>query len=232
LAHLVICISYEEKHRLVRLGIPLGKIVVITHLPEIAELSGRSDQPFTDGRPTVVYAGHLSYWKGVDLLLEAFARLQEEMPDARLVVLGDGWSRKSLEEQARKLSISNKVSFRGWLKPADAFDLIRSSDITVIPHRVSSMPNKLFTYMHCGKPIVASDYPAIRTILEQNQCGVLFKSGDAKDLSAKLRLLLLDEALRSKLGANARRAAISRYNWENESQKLLAIYSRLQHGMI
>jgi glycosyltransferase involved in cell wall biosynthesis len=230
LTDLVVSISDEEKRRLIRFGVPREKIVVIMHLPEIAEFSGGGERSFTKVRPIIIYAGHIIDWKGIDLLLEAFAQLQEKVPDARLVLLGDGSSRKSLEEQARKLSISSKVSFHGWLRPADAFDLIRASDIAVIPHVVSSMPNKLFTYMHCGKPIVASDYPGIRAILEQNQCGVLFRSGDAKDLSEKLGLLLLDEMLRLRLAANAKIAAMQRYNWENESRKLLDIYSRLQHA--
>lgn len=226
-ANVVICISEEEKANLVRLGIPPTKIAVICHMPDTEEFSGRGSSHIGISPITIVYAGTLNPAKGVGLLLEAFNCLHREVSEVSLVVLGDGPERASLEAQARRLSIVDKVRFLGWLDPRDAFDVIRASDVAVIPHTASSVPSKMFSYMHCGKPIVASDFPSVRRVLEDAQCGVLFRRGDAKDLACKLKLLLLDEALRIKLGANAQTAARRKYNWQSESQKLLAIYSGL-----
>jgi glycosyltransferase involved in cell wall biosynthesis len=227
-AKFVICVSDEEKARLVRLGVPNEKITVIMSLPEFQNLPTGGELPI-DSRQTIIYAGHLLPWKGVNLLLEAFSYLQAEIPETRLVVLGDGPSRKVLERQAQKLSISSNVSFLGWLQPRDAFDLIRASDVAVIPHLVTSMPSKLFTYMHCGKPIVASDFPSVRNVLVEAECGLLFRPADARDLCEALRRILVDKALRSKLAASAERAARQHHNWENECYKLVALYSNLNH---
>jgi glycosyltransferase involved in cell wall biosynthesis len=226
-ADIVICISDEEKASLARLGIPPQKIAVISHYPDAEEFSSRSVLRSRDSFITIVYAGYLNPLKGVNLLLEAFSYFHRELPEARVLVLGDGPTRTSLEAQARRLSIASKVKFLGWLNPRDAFDLIRASDVAVIPHTGSSLPSKLFSYMHCGKPIVASDFPGVRTVLANAQCGLLFKPGDPNDLAAKLKALLSDKAVRTRLGANAQIAASQRYNWQNESRKLLAIYSNL-----
>jgi len=75
---------------------------------------------------------------------------------------------------------------------------------------------------------VASDFPSVRRILGEARCGILFRSGDAKDLSDVLSRILVDKSTRQELSSNAERAAMKRYNWENESRKLVALYSSIE----
>jgi glycosyltransferase involved in cell wall biosynthesis len=228
----VICVSDEEKSRLVRLGIAKEKITVIMTMPELGE-SQKREAPMASphSNPVVVYAGIFLPWKGLDVLLRGFSYLLHEVPEARLVLVGDGPSRRSLEAQARQLSISRKVTFLGNIHPAKSIEVVRAADVAVIPHQVNSMPTKLFFYMHCGRPVVATDFPTVRRLLDEVKCGVLFRPGDAKDLSSALKRILADESLRHELSSNAERAATQRYNWENESQKLLEIYSNLARSL-
>jgi glycosyltransferase involved in cell wall biosynthesis len=120
------------------------------------------------------------------------------------------------------------VAFLGNVHSSHALNLVRGSHVAVIPHLVSGMPSKMFFYMHCGMPIVASDFPGIRRVLNETKCGILFRPGDTKELANVLRRVLVDDALRYQLSSNAERAAGQRYNWENESQKLIDLYSSLQ----
>lgn len=228
----VICVSDEEKSRLVQLGIPEEKITVIMALPEIREFSKHGDlTPLTNLNPTIVYAGLLVPWRGIDVLLKGFSYLLNEMPEARLVLLGDGPSRRSLEAHAHQLSVSSKVIFLGNTHPAEAIEIVRAADVAVIPHQLDSMPTKLSFYMHCGKPVVASDFPSVRRVLDEAKCGILFRPGNAKDLSSALKRILADESFRHELSSNAEAAARQRYNWENESQKLLEVYSNLARSL-
>jgi glycosyltransferase involved in cell wall biosynthesis len=224
----VICISDEEKSKLVRLGIPEEKIVVVMTMPEMEEFSSHGDVgPLTSLHHTIVYAGLFLPWKGIDVLLEGFSYLLNEMPETRLVLLGDGPSRRSLEAQARRLSVFDKVRFLGNTSPAKAIEIVRAASVAVIPHQIDSMPTKLFFYLHCGKPVVASDFPSVRRILGEAKCGILFPSGDAKGLSDVLSRILRDRSKLRELSSNAQRAAMKRYNWENESRKLVGLYSSI-----
>jgi glycosyltransferase involved in cell wall biosynthesis len=227
-ASFVVCVAEGERMRLEHVGVQAGKIVTVMNLPSSDEVpKARPAGPSHTVGPRVVYAGTLSPWKGVDVLLNAFRLLLSSMPDAGLVVLGDGISRRSLELQANQLGIVGKVRFLGWVDPHEVFETIRSSDVSVIPHLVPSMPDKLFTYMHCATPIIASDFPGIRNILDTNMCGIVFKNGDERDLAGALRLVLGNLELRRRLASNAA-VASKHYSWSNEARKLTAMYAKLQ----
>ena len=229
-ARFVVCVCDEEKLRLLRLGIPANKIVTIMNVPSSDELPKPKSRHLSNAHsPSIVYAGTLSPWKGLIVLLNAFKLLLSDVPHARLIILGDGISRHSLESLATRLLISGNVYFLGWRDPGEAFDIIRSSDVAVIPHLISSMPDKLFVYMHCATPTVASDFSGIRSILDANKCGLLFTNGDEAGLAALLKLVLGDRRLRRRLASNAK-LACERYNWDNESLKLIGMYAKLLNG--
>lgn len=229
-ADFVVCVSDGEKIRLSRLGIRSEKIVTIMNVPSTDEIpKRRRDRPSFVRNPSVVYAGTLSPWKGVNVLLKAFKLLLSEVPNARLLILGDGISRNSLESQANQLSVSKNVTFFGWREPREAFETIAFSKVAVIPHLIASMPDKLFVYMQCATPIVASDFSEIAKILDRSGCGILFRSGDEQSLAQSLKLVLDNRELQLGLTTRAKLAA-KRYNWENESLKLIAMYNKLAMG--
>ena len=136
-----------------------------------------------DDRPVVGYAGHLYPWKGLDVLLAAIERL----PGVRALIVG-GLAGEPDLERVRALAdrvAPGRVTFAGQVDPPRVAGLLRQADVLVLPNtpgRVSAAytsPLKLFEYMASGRPIVASDLPALREVLRPDENAVLVEAGSA-----------------------------------------------------
>ncbi len=181
--------------------------------------------------PVVAYAGHLYAWKGVDVLLDALALV----PDARGLIVGGHGEEPDLgrlRQRAADLGISERVTFTGLVEPGRVADLLRQATVLVLPNPASAIstrftsPLKLFEYMATGRPIVASDLPAIREILHDEVDALLVPPGDASALARGLRRLLDDPALASRLG-RASLDAVPQYSWERRGERIEALLSQL-----
>ena len=97
-------------------------------------------------------------------------------------------------------------------------------------HYQMNLPPKIFEYMICEIPVVASDFSYWREILEDSeygQCGICVDLEDPKSLAKAVTYLMENEDDAIQMGLNGRRAVLERFNWENETQKLLDLYTRL-----
>jgi len=185
-----------------------------------------------DGR-TVVYAGQLYRWKGVDTLLAAMAAL----PEARLVVLGGRGSDDDPDlvaclERARALGIADRVEFRGFVPHAQVRETIAGAGVAVLPlpdnlmARYFTSPLKLFDYMAAGAPIVASDLPTVREVLSDGDDALLVAPEDPAALATAIRRLLVNSGLADRL----RRTAFEQvraYTWDARAARIIEALGRV-----
>ena len=174
--------------------------------------------------PIVGYAGHLYPWKGVDILLESLARL----PHARGLIVG-GHDREPdlqrLKDAAGKMGIAARVTFTGPVAPSEVPQLLRKADVLALPNPASAIstfytsPLKLFEYMAAGRPIVASDLPAIREVLRHEVTALLVPPGNPDALASAVERLASDPSLGPAL-ARAASAAVLDYSWERRAGRL------------
>jgi glycosyltransferase involved in cell wall biosynthesis len=183
----------------------------------------------SEKEPLVLYQGGFSHHRGLENLLTAIALV----PRGKLVMMG--WGR--LEEDLRTIAqakglMNNRVFF---LPPVPQDELLlwtSSADAGVIPYRnvglnnYFSLPNKLFEYIVAGIPVVASDFPELRRVIEEFKVGCTFNPDDPKDIARAISWVFEDEKRLVELKENARRAAAV-LNWENEEKKLLELYRKL-----
>ena len=176
--------------------------------------------------PVVGYAGHLYPWKGPDVLIAAIERL----PGVRALVVG-GLAGEADLERVRALAdriAPGRVTFAGQVDPPRVAGLLRQADVLVVPNtpgRVSAAytsPLKLFEYMASGRPIVASDLPALREVLRPDENAVLVEAGDAGSLAAGLARVLGDAALASRLAAQARED-VREWTWARRAERIEAL---------
>jgi len=149
-----------------------------------------------------VLVARLVEQKGVDILIDAFARVADRLPDWRLDLVGDGPLRERLEAQARRAGIAERVSFHGH--QADPFPFLYAASVFVLPSRFEGMPNAMLEAMGVGLAIIVSDAsPGPLELIRHGETGLVFPTGDAGALADAILRLCGDSALRERFAAAA-----------------------------
>ena len=195
------------------------------------ESSGKSMSD-TESTVNLIYTGGMDLHRGLASLVEAMPEIRNEIPNVRLTMVGDGAIRADLEKQSKKLAVDDIISFKGWQPQETIPAYIHRADIGLIPHLKSvhtdnTIPHKLFHYMYLGVPVVASDCDPLQRIIEAEQAGTVYSSGDSGALAAEVIKLARDPGLRNKMGSRGRIAVAERYNWEYTAEKLVDLYDAL-----
>ena len=185
-----------------------------------------------DGEPEILYAGQLYPWKGVDVLVEAFA----QVPRGRLVILG-GMEGEADIARVRalvdRLGLSARVDMPGLVPQARVADALRRATVVAVPFLRTAMterhtsPLKAFEAMAAGRAIVASDLPSTREVLRHGHTAWLVAPGDPAALAAGLRRVLDDRALAESL-ARAAHAAAPAYGWPARAQALVSVFAEVR----
>jgi glycosyltransferase involved in cell wall biosynthesis len=158
-------------------------------------------------RPAIVALGRLSHEKGMDLLVEAFARIAPEHPDWSLRIFGEGPERSTLESLAETLGVGGRTCLAGWTP--DPIAALRDADVFVLPSRYEGFPNALLEAMAVGLPCISFDCDSgPREIITSAVDGLLVPAGDTAALARALEQVLVDTALRGRLGSAAREVTV------------------------
>jgi glycosyltransferase involved in cell wall biosynthesis len=181
-------------------------------------------------RFSVIYVGGVTLGRGLQVLLQAMPVIIEKVPDFLFVIIGKGYAVASLQEMAKSKELEQHVEWCGWVDHKKIYSYISVSKIGVIPgfatgHTNTTIPNKIFDYMGCGIPVVASDTVPVKRVVASEQCGLTFKSGDSADLA---RVILAIHADPDGYGSHGRIAVQERYNWGVDSRRLLSVVDRFQ----
>lgn len=164
--------------------------------------------------------------KGIDFLIRAFAELVKDYPDLALVVAGDGPEREKLESLAKDLNIASQVRFLGTVTFQEGIALLKSAFCTVVPSLSEGGGLVNIEAQASGCPVVATNVGGIPEYVEDGTSGLLCKPADARDLEAKLRMLLDDSAFRSRL-IEGGYAHAARFSWDVLGPQYLALYGEL-----
>ena len=193
----------------------------------------RAAHGISDGERVILFVGSLDsahYFKGVDVLLHAFALLRD--PPARLLIIGRGDLRPQYQAQAATLGIKDRVCFDDAVTDAELPAHYRLADVLVLPSttRGEAFGVVLLEAMAGAAPVIASDLPGVRSVVTRTGGGLLTPPGDAKALAAALRLLLTDERLRRDMGQRGRAGVARLYAWPKVIDELEALYRRALAG--
>lgn len=166
-----------------------AKIIVIPNGIDIAEVDRLSREPLThrwfddDQPPVVVAAGRLTYQKGFDVLLRAFALARARCP-MRLIVLGKGPEQSQLQALAEQLGIAADVELTGHV--SNPLPYLRRAALFVLPSRWEGLSNALLEAMACGTPVVASRCTGSTEVLNRGRYGSLVNVGDVEELARSI----------------------------------------------
>jgi glycosyltransferase involved in cell wall biosynthesis len=202
----------------------------INNFPMIGELEG--DVGWDRKSDEVCYVGGIAAIRGIREVVSAMALAH---PQIRLNLVG-GFAEADVEKEVRSLSGWRQVNPLGILDRLGVRDVLARSRVGIVtflpvPNHVDAQPNKMFEYMSAGLPLVASNFPLWREIVEGNDCGLCVNPLDPEAIAGAVNRLVQDSALAQRMGENGRRAVMERYNWVAEEKKLLAFYEQLQSRM-
>jgi sugar transferase (PEP-CTERM/EpsH1 system associated) len=174
---------------------------------------------------TIGTVGRLDPVKNHDALLTAFVALQGRFPLLRLVVVGDGPLRASLEARAAGLGVAGRVSFTGTR--SDTSDLMRGFDIFALPSVNEGISNTILEAMATGLPVVAARVGGNPELVVDGVCGRLYAPSDPSALELALLSYLTDPSLRGAHGKAARDRVVQNFSLEAMVQRYLALYDEL-----
>ncbi len=186
----VFAVSEALKADIVRLGVDASHVVVIPNGIEVGkfplrsraaarELAGLSPE----GR-YVVCVSRLSHEKGIDVLIDAAAKMATR--DVRIVIVGDGPDEDALKARAQRLGVADRIVFVGARPHDDVPAWISSADVAVLSSRKEGYPNALVEYLACGRPAVAARVGGVPEILTSHTLGIMVPSDDPHALAQGL----------------------------------------------
>lgn len=198
----------------------------INNFPMPSELD--AGMPWSGKHKEVCYVGGISSIRGIR---EVIAAIGVSRSGATLSLVGN-FTENAVREEVRNLPGWDKTNEIGFLPRAGVRDILGRSVAGIVtflpvPNHIEAQPNKMFEYMSAGLPVIASDFPLWREIVEGNECGLCVDPLDPAAIAAAIDRLVDDPELARRMGENGRRAVRERYNWHVEEEKLLALYRKL-----
>ena len=206
------------------------KPIVVHNYPDLGMLPNPSTRRGEGKEKVLVYVGGISKIRGAVEMIQALEHLNPAW-DVRLELIGK-FDPPELEGELQALLGYRRVRFLGWLPWELAWERAQAAFAGLVlfhpaPNHTNSFPNKLFEYMAAGLPVVASNFPLWKEIVEGNQCGITVDPLDPKEIAQAIEYLLTHPEEARQMGENGRRAVEEKYNWEKETEKLLALYEEL-----
>ena len=220
-------------------GIPEDRVTVIPNAVDIEKfpIGGAADESLQTqlglaGATVIGFIGSFYAYEGLDLLLDAFPRVLEAMPTARVLLVGGGPQDAALKAQAQRLGIADKVVFTGRVPHADVnryYDLV---DILAYPRhsmRLTELvtPLKPLEAMAQARLLVASDVGGHRELIEHGVNGILFKAGSAAHLADAVIDLARARDLWPQLKLAGRTFVEQQRNWPVSVARYRPVYERL-----
>ena len=176
--------------------------------------------------PLIGMVGRLKRYKSVDHLLEAFVIVRQELPEVRLIIVGDGDDKERLMETARRLGIADAATFAGFVSEEEKVRYLNEMHVAVNTSAKEGWGLTVIEANACGTPTVSSNVQGLRDAVVEGETGLLYEYGNREQLAEKLLLVLRDERLRQRLAGNALKRS-KEFDWNIAAEKTLAVIDRV-----
>jgi glycosyltransferase involved in cell wall biosynthesis len=206
------------------------KACPVQNFPLPEELGPAVDsQAATNRPPHIAYVGGITRIRGIIETVDALAHVKT--PGAKLKLVGECNERET-DHRAKSRPGWEKVDAHGWQSRKDAAAIMAACRAGLVvfhpvPNHIEAQPNKMFEYMAAGLPVIASDFPLWRSIIDGAQCGLLVDPMDPEAIATAIDWVLTHPDEADAMGRRGRDAVKAQYNWASEERKLLDFYGRI-----
>jgi glycosyltransferase involved in cell wall biosynthesis len=184
----------------------------------------------------IVHLGEMSPARGITDFVQACGRVTHKNMKAILVgKYGDEETRLAVDRLKAAYDLNGCLKHMGMVPYQQVLDLLNQSAIGIVPFRNKpalrlSVPTKMFEYMACALPVIATDLPTTTPFIQEADCGLIIPPEDPTALAEAITYLLDHPEESRRLGINGRRMVVEKYNWACEGDKLLELYQDLLSG--
>jgi len=208
------------------------KIVVVSNgantslFKPLEQEACRREVGLDPGIPCVCFVGNLAPWQGIEYLVKAAPSILSRSPDCRFLIVGDGVMKNELLRLCRELGVKDSFIFTGVIAYDRVPLYINASDACTAPFifarnaKIGLSPLKLYEYMACGKPVVASNISGVSNVLEASGGGISVLPENPDALAEGILKLLEDPDLRTKLGSKGLSYVTENYSWYSVVKKV------------
>ncbi len=214
----IVAVSESTKSELVEQGIPENNIKIIHN--SVDHSLYRPNQNKNNSSFTIGFLGRIKKYKSIDHLLEAFDRIKVELPDAKLVIIGDGDYLPKLKAAVSKMKYRGDIEFTGYVSGEEKVRRVQQMDVIVNTSSKEGWGLTVIEANACGVPVIGADVPGLRDSIKDEETGLLYRYGDIEALTALLFRFYGNENLRNTLSKNAQKWAAG-FDWDDAAADFL-----------
>ncbi len=186
------------------------------------------------GKDVIIFIGTLFDFSGLDDFIHQFPEIRQKVPQAQLLIVGDGPQRPKLERLISEMALAQQVIITGFQPYETMPDYINLASICLNPFRATGatrdiFPTKILQYMACGKPVLATPLPGLQEIAKGEQEGMVY-AGSPEEMANLAIELLQSESRRRQLGQNALEYVSQNHSYDKIVQQLESEFSELIVG--
>jgi len=203
--------------------------VLVRNFPDLGEFTKVEVDDINERGNHAVYVGGVTKVRGLKENILAINNVTPNL-NAKLLV-GGTFQSQDFEDEINALDLKS-TDFKGWLSRDEVQSLLSQAKIGLVTlhptaNYYDAYPVKMFEYMAAGLPVIASDFPVYREIIEKANCGILVDPLKPKEISEAIESLLCAPDVIIKYARNGRKAAMEYYNWQHEANQLVSLYQQI-----
>jgi glycogen(starch) synthase len=231
----VIVCSHSMKNEVCgHFNLPWDKVDVISNAIDTSQYQTSVDRGSVRqrygvgwGEKMVLCIGRLVTQKGIEYFIRAIPKIAGRFPETKFIIVGEGWSRDSLEAEAQATGQSEKIRFTGFVSDKEVVNLMTSADVLVVPSVYEPFGIVALEGMATGVPVVASQVGGLSEVIEHDRTGVFVYPRSPDSIAWGIGKVLSDSSYGKWLSGNAKDKLEKDYSWEAVATKTVEVYRKL-----
>jgi glycosyltransferase involved in cell wall biosynthesis len=237
----IVCVTEGIKREIVRrYKVNEGKLMVIPNGANIElfrpldKRECRRKLGLEENAFYVGFVGSFAPWQGLEILIEAAKRVKEQgYAQIKHILVGDGEQEPLLRQKVREYKLEQEIKFTGRVTYEQVVYYINACDIAIAPFTkernsiIGVSPLKVYEYLACGRPVIASRLDGIKEVIEEGKCGYLFEPGDAEELAKRIIQSYQERDALQEMGLRGRRLVENKYSWRMTAKRIVKVLNEI-----
>ena len=207
-----------------------SKTITVQNFPVLSQLVNDDPIPYQERSHVITYVGVVGRIRGAKEMVKSLELLPADLKVTLL--LAGNFSPPEIGVELKHLEGWHRVKYLGWQSRREVAEALGRSRVGLVVlhpkiNYLDSYPVKLFEYMSASLPVVASNFPLWKEIVEGNNCGICVDPLNPREIAKAIEYLINNPTLAKEMGENGRRCILEKYNWGNESEKLIELYRKI-----